>query len=54
MATEYVEDDLPLPSFVEIFGDHILNGVSGKKRKRSNYQRAADDPLAVDETTGYR
>jgi hypothetical protein len=51
MTTEYLlEDDLPLPSFSEIFGEHIGNGGT-KKRKRNNPNKGTDE-FVNDEITG--
>jgi hypothetical protein len=45
------DDDLPLPSFANIFSDHLTTGASGKKRKKSTVSRSSD-AAAQDETTG--
>jgi hypothetical protein len=46
-----VDDDLPLPAFADIFSEHMTNGSSAKKRKKS-YARGSSDEYVQDETTG--
>jgi hypothetical protein len=45
--TEYVDDELPLPPFAEIFGE----GSMSNKKKSKKLLGARGDPNA-DETTG--
>ncbi len=46
--TEYVDDELPLPPFAEIFGE----GSMSNKKKSKKFVGARGDPNG-DETTGY-
>lgn len=46
--TEYVDDELPLPSFAEIFGE----GLMSSKKRNKKLTGARGEGLNGDETTG--
>jgi hypothetical protein len=50
MMNDFAEDELPLPSFVEIFGDGVLIGP--KKKKKHILSGGKLDGLCGEETTG--
>jgi hypothetical protein len=48
MTDVYVEDELPLPSFAEVFGESL----TGNKKKRKSSTSGKLDGLLGDESTG--
>ena len=53
MAETYGDEELPLPSFAEIFGDHIANSANKKRKRNHINSRGVSEDFMQDETTGY-
>jgi hypothetical protein len=49
---QYTEEDLPLPSFAEVFGEYGLGNSLLKKRKKNNGAMGKLDSMTGEETTG--
>ncbi len=48
--SQEADDELPLPSFTEIFSDHLNTGTSSKKKKKTVIRSTEDG--GQDESTG--